>query len=65
MALSATETESIYRDYARYILVESDQGLKRQLPAANFRTYVTSEGIRGRYKVKIDSENKIIVLRKA
>ncbi len=64
MALSAAETESIYRGQARYILVESDQGLKLQLPAANFRTYVTAEGIRGRFKVKIDAKNKILTLRK-
>lgn len=64
MALSATETESIYRGQARYILVESDQGLKLQLAAANFRTYVTAEGIRGRVKVKIDANNKILTLRK-
>jgi hypothetical protein len=64
MALSAAEIESIYRGQARYILVESDQGQKLQLPAVNFRSYVTDEGIRGRFKVKIDPNNKILALQK-
>ena len=62
MVLSAAETETIYRGQARYILVESNQGLKLQLPAVNFRTDVTSEGIRGRFRVKVDSNNKILTL---
>jgi len=64
LALSAAEIESIYRGQARYILVESKQGLKLQLPAVNFRNYVTSDGIRGRFKVEIDANNKILSLRK-
>ena len=64
LALSAAEIETIYSGQARYILAESKQGLKLQLPAANFRSYVTSEGIRGRFKVEIDANNKIQSLRK-
>ncbi len=64
MDLSAAKTRSIYEGQACYILVESDQGLKLQLPAANFRDYVTADGIQGRFNVKIDASNKIIELRK-
>ena len=64
MALSAAKTQSIYEGQVRYILVETDQGLKLQLPAANFRSYVTAAGIQGRFSVKIDASNKIIALRK-
>jgi len=64
MALSAQKTQSIYQGQARYIVVESDQGLKLQLPAVNFRSYVTAQGIHGRFKVEIDPDNKIRALRK-
>jgi hypothetical protein len=64
MALSAQKTQSIYEGQARYILVESDQGLKLQLPAPNFREYVTAEGIHGRFQVEIDSTNKLRSLTK-
>ena len=64
MALSAQKTQSIYEGQARYILVESEQGLKLQLPAANFRRYVTADGIHGRFRVRIDANNKIQALQK-
>lgn len=64
MALSAQKTETIYEGRARYIVVESDQGDRLQLPAVNFYRYVTAQGIRGRFSVDIDANNKIIALRK-
>lgn len=64
LALSAQKIEAIYEGQARYIVVESDQGLKLQLPATNFRGYVTDAGIHGRFQVEIDDHNKILTLRK-
>ena len=64
MALSAQKTRAIYEGRARYILVESDQGVKLQLPASNFYRHVTTEGIRGRFSVDVDADNKIISLRR-
>ena len=64
MSLSAQKIHSVYQGRARYILVESDEGLKLQLPAANFRSFVTADGIHGRFRVTIDASNKIRALRK-
>jgi len=64
MALPTPKIHSIYEGWARYILVESDQGLKLQLPAANFREHVTRNGIHGRFRVEVDANNKILALRK-
>jgi len=64
MALSAQQIQAVYRGRARYILVESDEGLKLQLPAANFRNFVTADGIHGRFRVTIDASNKLQALRK-
>ncbi len=62
--LSADETRSIYQGQARYILVESAEGLKLQFPAVNFRSHVTADGINGRFRVETDANNKILALRK-
>lgn len=62
MALSAQKTESLYQGQARYLLVESDAGLKLQLPATNFRGYIGADGINGRFRVSIDDQNRIIEL---
>ena len=64
MALSARKTRAIYEGQARYILVETERGLKLQLPAANFYKYVTADGIQGRFSVKVDTDNKLIEMRK-
>ena len=60
--LSAEKTQHIYQGQARYILVYTDDGVSLQLPAINFRQYVTDRGIQGRFKVEIDDTNKIIQL---
>ncbi|MDH3761022.1 MAG: DUF2835 domain-containing protein [Gammaproteobacteria bacterium] len=62
LALPADKIQAIYQGQARYILVESDDGLKLQLPAANFRGFVSEDGIHGRFSVTIDSDNKIRAL---
>ncbi|MCP4387601.1 MAG: DUF2835 domain-containing protein [Gammaproteobacteria bacterium] len=62
LALSAQKVQAIYQGQARYIQVESDNGLKLQLPAANFRGFVTEDGINGRFAISIDANNKIQVL---
>ena len=64
MELSAQKTHRIYEGQARYIIVDSDEGLKLQLPAANFRPYVSQDGIRGRFSVRIDAANRIVALTK-
>ena len=64
MALSAEKTSRIYGGRASSILVQSDDGLKLQLPAANFRAYVGRNGIQGRFSVAIDADNRIVDLRK-
>ncbi|NCF35137.1 MAG: DUF2835 family protein [Gammaproteobacteria bacterium] len=64
MGLTAEKTRAIYAGQARFILVETDQGLKLQLPAATFLEYVNADGIHVRFDVKIDANNKILALRR-
>ena len=64
MCLSAEKTRRIYQGNATSILVQTDDGLRLQLPAANFRAYVASDGIQGRFSVAIDQSNRIVDLRR-
>ena len=57
--LSVAKTESIYQGQVKYIIVETDQGLKLQLPAYNFRSFVNSNGIRGRFRLITDDRNQL------
>ena len=60
--LSAEKTQNIYQGQARYILVYTDDNISLQLPASNFRQYVTDRGIQGRFRVETDESNKLIRL---
>ena len=64
MALSVEKTRSLYAGRARYILVQTDNGLKLQLPAANFRGFVSADGINGRFVVSIDNDNRMVELKR-
>ncbi|WP_363315380.1 DUF2835 domain-containing protein [uncultured Paraglaciecola sp.] len=57
--LSAAKTESIYQGQVKYIIVETDQGIKLQLPAHNFRPFVNSNGIRGSFRLVTDDQNQL------
>ncbi len=59
MALSAQKTREIYRGRARYILVETDDGTRLQLPASRFREFVDGDGIHGRFRVETDTKHKL------
>ncbi|MCP4486678.1 MAG: DUF2835 domain-containing protein [Gammaproteobacteria bacterium] len=63
LAISAEKLQRVYRGNAKYLLVYTDEGLKLQLPALNFRPFVTVQGIHGRYRVRIDGNNKILDLK--
>lgn len=60
--LPEAKTRRIYQGHAKYLLVYTDDGLKLQLPAVNFRPYVSDQGIQGRFGVTVDSHNRIIQL---
>ncbi len=63
LSISAERIQRVYRGDAKYLLVHTDEGLKLQLPALNFRPFVTDQGIHGRYRVRIDRHNKILDLK--
>lgn len=51
-----------YSGVASNVLVVTDEGLRLQLPATRFRPFVSQIGIRGRFRLTTDGENKFIKL---
>lgn len=51
-----------YSGAAANIQVVTDQGLRLQLPASRFRTHLTHIGIKGRFRLMTDQNNKFIKL---
>jgi hypothetical protein len=57
--LSAAKTESIYQGQVKYIIVETEEGLKLQIPIHNFKPFVNSNGIRGSFRLITDDQNRL------
>ncbi|WP_338164371.1 DUF2835 domain-containing protein [Vibrio sp. 10N] len=51
-----------YTGHASSVLVHTDQGLKLQLPATRFRPFLTQLGLKGRYRLTTDQNNKFLRL---
>ncbi|WP_375753984.1 DUF2835 domain-containing protein [Vibrio sp. HN007] len=51
-----------YSGAANHIMVFSEQGLKLQLPASRFRPFLTQIGVRGRFRLTTDQNNKFVKL---
>ncbi|GAL34418.1 hypothetical protein JCM19240_1326 [Vibrio maritimus] len=51
-----------YTGHASSILVYTDQGLRLQLPATRFRPFLTQLGLKGRFRLTTDQNNKFLRL---
>ncbi|ODQ00796.1 MULTISPECIES: DUF2835 domain-containing protein [Salinivibrio] len=56
--ISYSEYQLYYSGAASSVVVTTDKGLRLQIPAARFRPYLSQLGIRGRFKLTTDEENR-------
>ncbi|MCG9657724.1 DUF2835 domain-containing protein [Vibrio mediterranei] len=62
LSISYQNYISHYTGYASSVLVVTDERLKLQLPASRFRPFLTQLGIKGRFRLITDQNNKFIRL---
>ncbi|PQJ66902.1 DUF2835 domain-containing protein [Photobacterium angustum] len=53
-----------YSGAASSAVVVTESGLKLQLPAVRLRPFLTQMGVRGRFQVAVDNNNKLTTLTK-
>lgn len=53
-----------YRERLENIVVTSEQGLRVQLPLRRLAPFITQVGIRGRFLLTLDSNNRFVSLQK-
>jgi len=51
-----------YSGAASTVLVVTDNGLKLQLPAARFRPFLSQLGVKGRFRVTVNAQNRLDTL---
>lgn len=65
LVFSPSELErQYYRQGTQNIVVVTDQGLSIQLPLRRFTPFITSLGIRGRFQLTLDEQNRFISMQK-
>lgn len=51
-----------YNGVAANVVVYTEQGIKLQIPASRFRPYISQIGLKGRFRLTIDQQNKFVAL---
>ncbi|OEE39451.1 DUF2835 domain-containing protein [Vibrio ordalii] len=51
-----------YSGVASSVQVYTDQGLRLQLPASRFRPFLSQIGVKGRFRLTTDQNNKFVKL---
>lgn len=62
--VSYIECERLYHEGNNTVVVHTVDGLRIQLPTMNLRTFVTPDGIQGRFRLVTTEDNKILSLTK-
>lgn len=57
--ISYLECEALYQPGVNTCLIVSEQGAKVQIPTKNLRPFVTNQGIKGRFRLLTDANNKL------
>ena len=58
--ISADAYQSMYRGEARNVVAIDTQGRRVQFPALSLRKFVTTEGVRGKFRIIVDSDNRLV-----
>ena len=64
IALSTDAFLRYYRGSARSVIVRAEDGRRIQLPAANLRPFLLSDGINGEFELSLDENNKLLNIRR-
>jgi hypothetical protein len=62
--ISNEEFLKIYQGSANAVLVRAEDGRRIQIPANNFRQFVTAVGLQGHFEMVLDENNRLINLLK-
>lgn len=60
--ITYSEFQRLYSGSASTVVVSTEQGLTLQLPAIKLRPYLSQLGIRGRFKLTVDNNNRMLNL---
>jgi hypothetical protein len=63
--LRPDEFLAYYRGTARHVVARAENGQTIQFPAAILQRFVTHDGIRGRFVIHVDAQNRFLRIERA
>lgn len=65
LVIGPTDFERVYyRQQARHVIVSTERGLRLQLALRHFAPFITEFGIRGRFELTLDEQNRFVSMQK-
>ncbi|MDD6177132.1 MAG: DUF2835 family protein [Ruminobacter sp.] len=64
VAISEQEMFAIYSGAIKNVIVVTDSGLRVQVRGDHFKAFVTRDGVRGRFRMILDDNNRLVKLEK-
>jgi len=64
LSITADAYRRLYSGDARNILAHDQEGRKIQFPALSLRPFVSHEGIRGTFIIRVNDQNKLAGIRR-
>jgi Protein of unknown function (DUF2835) len=62
MHLSSEKYLQFYQGVAKDVIVKTDDGRTLKFPASRLQSFVTQDGITGKFEILFDDDNKIVSL---
>jgi len=62
LSISAEKMLSYYQGSAQQVIAEDSRGIRVSFPAQALRRFVTHDGVQGRFRLRVDDNNKLIDL---
>ncbi len=63
--ISAEAYQRMYSGEARNVLVQDTEGRRVQFPAQALRKFVTNQGVRGTFHIRVDADHRLIDIQRA
>ena len=64
LSITADAYRRLYSGDARNVLAHDQEGRKIQFPASSLRAFVTHDGIRGTFVIRVDEHHKLAGIRR-
>ena len=62
--ISPEKYQAYYSGSAKFVKVQTEDGLSLKFPAVNLKQFVMHDGIKGRFEIIFDDQHKLVSLRR-